>query len=438
MSDGQANRWRDQLRDTFRALGPEDTQPLPRLTHEPLPVPPDLIELLRALGIALLNSSKPTSVTTEVLEDVGAAYDADVIALVFPTGIVFRIGSTELDAVTVSLRSLRLDQVAEVDHLVAVLRRAGISPTAGLQRLEAILTAAPRFRPFVSFLGQLVLSLGFGMLLNPDVRALPAYIGLAAIVGALKLLADKWNTFSIALPVVAAFVVTVLTVTVLVPLTNDDPIRLLTPPLVVFLPGVTLTIATMELASNQMVSGASRMVWGISQLLLLAFGVLAGFGVTGYPEPISERSDLGPWAPWVGVLLVGIGYLYYSSAPRGSLPFLWIALIVSYAAQNAGAILVGGTLSGFVGGVIIAPATQLLARFPKAPPAATLLLPSFWMLVPGSLGLRGFSQAAVGFGAGDLVATGISLFSVALGVLVGTSMTNDVIAIRRSWSPRKR
>ena len=432
MADGWASRWRDQIRDSLRALGPEDTQPLPRLNHEPPPVPPDLVELLRALGVALLNSADSAATTTEILQDVAAAYDADVLAMVMPTGILFRIGSDEVDLVTVPTRNLRLDQIAKVNDLVAVLRLAAVPPGVGLRRLESILISPPRFGPLLSLVGLTILSLGFGLLLNPDALALPAYVALGAFVGLLRLLADRWATLSVALPVLAAFLVTVLSVVLVGPVTHENALRLLAPPLVVFLPGATLTIATIELASDQIVSGASRLVWGVSQLLLLAFGVFAGLSVVGISQD-GEVQQLGGWAPWLGVVLVGIGYMFFSSAPPGALVFLWIALGGSYAAQTAGALLIGASLSGFVGGLVIVPLTQLLARFRKSPPAAVMLLPAFWLLVPGALGLRGISQLAVGLGATDVVATAISLFAVALGVLVGTSLTRDVQAVGRTW-----
>ena len=102
----------------MRALGPEDTQPMPRIAREPPPIPPDLVELLRALGVALLNSADSAATTTETLQDVAAAYDVDVQAMVMPTGILFRIGPDEVDLVSVPNRSLRLDQIAQVNDLV--------------------------------------------------------------------------------------------------------------------------------------------------------------------------------------------------------------------------------------------------------------------------------------------------------------------------------
>ena len=120
--DAHRYRWRDQIRDTVRALGPEDTQPMPRIAREPPPIPPDLVELLRALGVALLNSADSAATTTEMLEEVAAAYDVDVQAMVMPTGILFRIGTDEVDLVSVPNRSLRLDQIAQVNDLIEVLQ----------------------------------------------------------------------------------------------------------------------------------------------------------------------------------------------------------------------------------------------------------------------------------------------------------------------------
>jgi uncharacterized membrane protein YjjP (DUF1212 family) len=434
VTEGKSYRWRDQIRDTMRALGPEDTQPMPRIPLEPPPIPPDLVELLRALGVALLNSADSAATTTETLQDVAAAYDVDVQAMVMPTGILFRVGPDEVDLVSVPNRSLRLDQIAQVNKLVALLQRAAITPSLGLRRLHQILTAEPRFGPWMAVVGQVILSLGFGLLLNPDLLALPFYAALGAFVGVLRLIAEKWATLSVALPVIAAFLVTVLAVKVVAPFVHDDPIRLVAPALVTFLPGATLTIATIELASDQIVSGASRLVWGVSQLLLLAFGVFVGLSLVGTVDA-SGAQQAGLWAPWLGVFLVGIGYLLFASAPPGSLIFLWIALFASYAAQVFGAALLDPSLSGFVGGLVIVPLTYALARFRRSPPAAVMLLPGFWLMLPGALGFRGVSSLAAGSagGAQDLVLTGITIFAVALGVLVGTSMTRDASAVHRSW-----
>src|SRR6476620_3400903 len=174
-------------------------------------------------------------------------------------------------------------------------------------------------------------------------------------------------------------------------------------------------------------------------MLLVAFVVFVALSMVRTVDATSAR-QVELWAPCLGDALVGIGYLLFSSAPPGSLLFLWIALFASYAAQTLGAALLDPALSGFVGGLLIVPLTHLLARFRRSPPAAVMLLPAFWLLLPGALGFRGVSSLATGVAAGaaDLVVTGISIFAVALGVLVGTSVTRDARAVHRSWRIRFR
>ena len=65
----------------------------------------------------------------------------------------------------------------------------------------------------------------------------------------------------------------------------DPGLRTLIAPLVTFLPGGVLTTATVELASGEMVAGASRLVFGGLQMLLLAFGIVAGAELAGLPRP---------------------------------------------------------------------------------------------------------------------------------------------------------
>jgi uncharacterized membrane protein YjjB (DUF3815 family) len=101
-------------------------------------------------------------------------------------------------------------------------------------------------------------------------------------------------------------------------------------------------------------------------------------------------------------------------------------LIVLYAAwigQVVGNALLGGLVSAFVGALVMTPVATWVARFPSAMPPYASFLPGYWLLVPGALGLIGLTELAGNPGASgaqDLVATVVSLFAIALGVLCGT------------------
>ena len=121
-----------------------------------------------------------------------------------------------------------------------------------------------------------MLTLGFGMALEPTVAAIPAYAILGAVVGVLIVVGRPGTIIGDSMPIVAAFTVTVLTGTLLDWSVRDDPVRVITPPLVSFLPGLLLTIAAIELTHGQVIAGASRLVYGLSRLVTLAFGLVAG------------------------------------------------------------------------------------------------------------------------------------------------------------------
>lgn len=88
-----------------------------------------------------------------------------------------------------------------------------------------------------------------------------------------------------------------------------------------------------------------------------------------------------------------------------------------------------------MGGLVVVPVAQLIARAPGGPPAMVTTLPAFWLLVPGALGFAGVSGLAADdpAGAAQVVQTLISLFAIALGVLIGTGFTRNVRGARRSW-----
>jgi uncharacterized membrane protein YjjB (DUF3815 family) len=193
----------------------------------------------------------------------------------------------------------------------------------------------------------------------------------------------------------------------------------------VFLPGAALTTAVLELAAGQMVSGASRLVSGCVQLGLLAFGILAGIEAVNLPASrvlFSTEDLLGPWAPWLGVLVFAVGVVVAYSAPTRAFPALLIVLYAAWIAQFATNSVFGGYVSALVGAAVMTPVAQYVARLPSAMPAHASFLPGFWLLVPGALGLIGLTELAGGAGGQDLVATVGSIFAVALGVLCGTQL----------------
>jgi len=401
--------------------------------------PADLLEFLRRGGVALCLAGEAASRIPDEMEAVAAAYGCDDVEfLVVPTGVFVRVvgnGEVTVDFMNADGPPLRLDQVDSLYKLIAEVKAKPIPPAEAIERLEAIVESKPRFNFLLRVLGHTVLTVGLGLLVVRDGRALAALAVLGFAVGVLRIIAERVNVLSLALPVLAAMLVTALAYRFAPDLGLSAP-ALIIPPLVAFLPGTALTLGAQEIATRSMISGASRMVSGIYMLLLLSFGIYAGYAIADTAQPHVETSTLGWWGPLVGVVVFGIGMYVNSSAPKGSLLWLLVMLLITFGAQQLGAYVGESNFSAFTGGLVVVPIATLVQKL-KGPPAQVAILPAFWLLVPGALGLAGVTGlVSLGPGNQGLVNAFLTVVAVALGVLVGSSLT--ATATRRRWRPARK
>lgn len=419
---------------SLRALGDRQS------TQRALEPERGLPGLLGAVGAALLASTSATNDVQDTLNELAARYGRPELRVyVLPTLILIEDPTTTQTAVfPAEGKPLRLDQVGAIDHIVRHALGEQPPPDGVIARIAEVTAKNPRFGPILTVLGHTLLTLGFGLVVNPALNALPVYAVLGVVVGTIVLYGSRIATLALILPVFTAFTVTVLVGLVARPLVDDNSLRLVAPSLVSLLPGLTLTIAAVELTSGQVMAGASRLVYGIARLGLLTFGVFAGLSVIKETATSSDASQLGAWAPWCGLLLVGLGYYVFESAPRGSLVWILYALVVAYAAQSLGNLLLGAELSGLVGALVVVPAVYFAARYPGAPPPPIMLTSAYWLLVPGSMGFIGLTEAASGTAgaAHTIMATLGSLLAIAIGMLLGGGLSKDAGAVLRVWHRR--
>jgi uncharacterized membrane protein YjjB (DUF3815 family) len=180
------------------------------------------------------------------------------------------------------------------------------------------------------------------------------------------------------------------------------------------------------------VSGASRFVTGIAQLMFLMLGILAAASLVGLPAerltaaaaPVGELPD---WANSVGILLFGIGVVLHYSARLVTLPWILLVLFVGATGQSLGNAAFGGYLSGFIGALLITPLSYVVQYRFRGPPAMVTFLPALWLLVPSSIGLVGLAGLVAGdqvAGLQDFVTTLFTIVATAIGSLIGTWIYN--------------
>jgi uncharacterized membrane protein YjjP (DUF1212 family) len=178
-------------------------------------------------------------------------------------------------------QTLHLDQIGDVYALGAVALRAEIPPGEGTKRLSGILRRSGRFGRTGIVVGNAVLALGLALVLTASPANLAAAFLLGALVGGIKTLKGDESVLSVPTPVIAATLVASLVFFGANQGLPLNPGYLLVPPLVTFLPGAMLTFGMVELAYGDLVSGSSRLIGGLVQLVLLAIGLAAGAMLVG-------------------------------------------------------------------------------------------------------------------------------------------------------------
>jgi uncharacterized membrane protein YjjP (DUF1212 family) len=393
-----------------------------------------VLEFMYRLGQAYLASGEQTALVELFLRRMASAYGmrrSRVVA--FPTALFVSVHDGTGERVTLAegpTQNLRLDQIADVYTLGDAAQQAQLVPGEGLKRLAEILRKSPRFGPVGMVAGHTTLTVGLAIVLRPTPTNLAAAAILGAVVGVLKVFNRDRPILSAPLSVVAAALVSLLVFLGVKHGLPVDPQYALIPPLVSFLPGAMLTFGMVELAYGDMVSGSSRLITGLVVLVLLAFGLAAGAVVVGYSSEnltdVAAEFVKGPWAlaaPWVGVVVFGVGVFFTFSAPRNSFWWMLLVLLLAFAAQQLTADVFGKAISGFFGMLLATPLGYLIQKRFRGPPSMVTFLPAFWLLVPGALGLltvkRLLSEPARLDGVIDVAAT---LTSIALGTLVGASL----------------
>lgn len=406
----------------------------------------DLLDFLYRLGQAYLACGEQTANVELQIRRIATAYGARRARVVaFPTAIFISLHDVEGERVTLAegpLRKLRLDQMSDVYNLGAEIQKGKTPLAEASSRLTAITRSPARFGTVGTLLGHVVLSTGVAMILNPVPASILFCAILGAFVGALKIVMNEKSLFTVTLPVIAA---TLVSATVFLAVRYGlpvDPLHVLIPPLVTFLPGAMLTFGMIELAYGDMVSGSSRLITGFVQLFLIAFGLAAGAMLVGFrldgtpiPTPDVTAVALFSWVPWLGALVFGVGVFLHFSAPRNALPWMLLVLILAFTAQRLTAGIFGSQFSGFFGTLVATPLGYLIQLKFRGPPPMVTFLPSFWLLVPGALSLlsvkRMLSNTTEGME--GLVATVFVFASIAIGTLLGASLYKFLSERFGSW-----
>ena len=290
-----------------------------------------------------------------------------------------------------------LGRLDELDNLASKICRGDTTADDGAQRLAAILDAPPRY-------GRATLTAAFGLVSGAAARVLGGGQHEILIAGAVGLLLGAAAIRLGSRPRIAPVLPAMLAAVAALAATAAAAAGLTAAPwlvtlasLIVFIPGLMLTLAMREVATGHLSSGTARMTGAAATFLALGCGIAfadhvarASLGVGAVGSSGLASAPLEAWTEPAAYAACAVGFVVLFGARRRDLPWLMLGCFAAFAGSAIGSLGLGARLVPFAGALAVGLAGNAFARLADRP-AVIPMLPGLLLLVPGSLGLRSLS-----------------------------------------------
>ncbi|MEU9852185.1 threonine/serine exporter family protein [Streptomyces sp. NPDC047974] len=393
--------------------------------------------LTRLTRLLLRTSGEGSELIAREVTAAGGALGAEVSVLLVMDTATLTVTAPDGRARTVIVHAApevaRLDRIAAVKPLVADVVAGRTGPVEADARLARIEAAPAPYPWWLKLLGIVLFSLGFAPLMQPTWYELGTTAVLATLAAVLAVASDRVPRLARVLPLVASLAVSVVTLGLFAgDPAHGGPVLLMLPALFFFVPGDYLSAAAAELGAGLITTGAVRLVYAVFLLVQLCVGVLLGAYVTGTSTTAlfdtAARTDLPRWLLFASWTVFTAGTLLAFSIPRRFFRPLLALVYLTVAVQSAATALIGETGGTFVAAVVLAAVATLASRGPERPPRLLLVLPGFFTLTVGSLGMRGLTSLAGGHvvdGFSDLLELVLVVTAIAVGLVLGATLVPE-------------
>ena len=203
--------------------------------------------------------------------------------------------------------------------------------------------------------------------------------------------------------------------------------------IIVFVPGLALTLGLAELAARDLISGTARIMDAMMLLFKLYFGAFLGLAIGhalfGY-TPVTTSIPLPDVAVWTAVPLLSIALAIMFKARVKDAPWGILAGIVAFSFAMLGGHFIGDSIGIFFGALAVGIYSNLYARWMKAP-ASIALLQGIVILVPGSKTYIGLNALISGETMLNQAEIGSQIFLIFMSLVAGLIFANVAVPPRR-------
>ena len=222
-------------------------------------------------------------------------------------------------------------------------------------------------------------------------------IVIAIPIAAISLWSSVKGTLAALMPVLLTFISALAITLWALHQGFPDPVRVAVIPVLTLIPGAALTTALIELTAGAMISGSARLVYALVVLLSMAFGLalaidLVGIGSRNLQDLTTNQAP--SWVLWIAPLIFGLGNILYFCPPRRV--WFWLVVVAFgtfWINQGLQQVMKPAFAGGVALGIALLVAWAINAHVKGNPSVLVMFLPTFWLMVPGSMGFVAISGA---------------------------------------------
>src|SRR6266404_8995008 len=353
-----------------------------------------------------------------------------------PTGVLISFGLPEehrTSLIRIEPGEVDLEKQSLLDELVTDIVDGKVSAVEGIRRVDEIVSAESRYGTLLTVVAFGLSSCAASRFFGGGWREALVSAGIGLVIGGISVVLKQSEDARRIVEPGASLVAAMLAVaaaSVVRPLS----IYIATlAGLIVLLPGLMVTTAVRELATNNLISGTARLTGAALIFFEMGFGVALGSRIARAIFPVAVNlapQSLPAWSLYLSLVLAPLGFVVLLRARPRDIPVVVLASLLSFSGARVGALMFGPQLGVCLGAVIVGAASNLYARrFNR--PSAVPLVPGIILLVPGSIGYGSLSK----FLESDVLSgidTAFTMMLVAVALVTGLLVSNLVVSPRRA------
>lgn len=335
----------------------------------------------------------------------------------------------------VSPGDLNLGRLWMIDAMVEKLGSGQMEMDAAVEELHRLASSPPLYPPAVHGCCWALTGGAFAALLSGDWKDVIASALLSVMTFLLFMLSTRNLRLGSLLTILSPFLSGVMAQRIFsLGYSINVPFVVLSSVLV-FIPGLSLTVAMSEISARQLISGSSRLVEAMMNLLLLLFGAIMGISLASWFWPAGEAVPaawpMGAGKNWPAVILLSIALTVAFNIPWRKAIWGMIACAIAFSVSQAIGQSFGMSAGMFGGAMAVGLFSNAFARMAKAP-SSVISTQGIILLVPGSTTYMVLNQWIAGTAVLPTANIGSQALMLFVALVAGLLFANALLPPRKS------